>query len=66
MTISPRRKRFVGRDILCNLASAAERQRLALPADSPRRTPTLPTLKFMRDEADDKQRADDAADRSAR
>jgi hypothetical protein len=34
---------------LMALISGAERQRAALPADSPRRKPTMANLNFMRD-----------------
>ncbi len=57
-----RRKRRVGRDVLAGLAAAAARQLLSEPEDSPRRKPTLASLKFMR-EAADEPRADAAADR---
>jgi hypothetical protein len=45
------RRRRISKNALQGLLSGAERQRLALPADSPRVRPTLPSLKFMRREA---------------
>jgi hypothetical protein len=48
----PRSRRRLSTDVIGALASAAERQRSALPADSPRRRPTLPTLRFMLREDD--------------
>jgi hypothetical protein len=40
-------RRHVSRDVWAALASAAARQRDALPADSPRRRPSLPRLRFL-------------------
>jgi hypothetical protein len=51
MTVHPPRKRL-STDVIGALASAVERQRSALPADSPRRRPTLSTLRFMLREDD--------------
>jgi hypothetical protein len=51
--ISPQvhRHRRISRHTIAAWLSGAERQRLALPADSPRRRPSLPQLKFMREVA---------------
>jgi hypothetical protein len=59
-----RRKRRIRPDVLHALMSAATRQLLNEPADSPSRKPSLAQLHFMEREApDDKQRAAAAADR---
>jgi hypothetical protein len=61
---SPRRKR-ISADTSHALMSAVTRQLLNEPADSPRRKPTLASLKFMQTEAPDEPRAA-AAEREGR
>jgi hypothetical protein len=62
----PARRTRISANTLHALMSAATRQLLNEPADSPRRRPSLPVLKFMREEAPDEPRADAAARKEGR
>ncbi len=60
--MTPVRRKRITPHTLHALMSAATRQLLKEPENSPRRGPSLPVLKFMREEAPDDKHGADASD----